>query len=54
VYGRWWPRQQRAKGGVTATPRNLVATVRTGSGTAPGELDQATARLLQVLRPAAS
>ena len=54
VYGRWWPRRQRVQGGMTATPPNLVATVRSGPGTAPGELDQATARLLQVLRPAAS
>jgi hypothetical protein len=36
-----------------AAPRQLADVVRHGSKVAPGEVELATARLLEVLRPAA-
>jgi hypothetical protein len=36
-----------------AAPRQLADVVRHGSQVAPGEVELATARLLEVLRPAA-
>jgi hypothetical protein len=49
-----WSVPQRTSGGVrVAALGQLPAIVRSGPATPPGELEQATGRLLEVLRPAA-
>jgi hypothetical protein len=49
-----WPRTLPALGDIRVTaPRRLARVVRSGSPVAPGEVERATGRLLEVLRPAA-
>ena len=49
-----WPAPPELAGGVmVAAPRQLPDVVRSGQPTPSGELDQATGRLLGLLRPAA-
>jgi Nuclease-related domain len=53
IYGRTPPRGRRSVEGVrTAAPRRLAEIVRQGSPLGPDDVERATSRALEVLRPA--
>jgi hypothetical protein len=54
VHGGTWLGGRRSVEGVTlATPRHLADILRQGASLPPGDVEQATSRALEVLRPAA-
>ena len=54
LHGRWSPRASRRFFPIqVATPRHLADLIRSASMAAPGQAELASARLLEVLRPAA-
>jgi hypothetical protein len=53
VHSPWSVPQRTSRGVRVAALGQLPGIVRSGPATPPGELEQATGRLLEVLRPAA-
>jgi hypothetical protein len=53
VHGSWPGTPRPVRGSQVAAPRQLAGVVRSGPRAAPGDIEVAAARLLEVLRPAA-
>jgi hypothetical protein len=53
VHGSWSGTPRSVQGSQVAAPRQLAGVVRSGPRAAPGDVEVAAARLLEVLRPAA-